>query len=143
MDGLVDPLLRRHEPEVDGSEGCQHLTGDPSLLGDLPDCRLLGGLPRFDMPLGQRPRQASATVEAGDEGNLRGRRAHVHDEIDRYLGWPGQAPTYKLGERLWLRARDEAKARQGADFDLKHFHQQVLEMGAMGLDTLAERLAAL
>ncbi|MCG8918220.1 DUF885 domain-containing protein [Actinokineospora sp. PR83] len=69
--------------------------------------------------------------------------AHVHDEIDRYLGWPGQAPTYKLGERLWLRARDEAKARQGADFDLKRFHRQVLEMGAMGLDTLTERLAAL
>ena len=69
--------------------------------------------------------------------------AHVHDEIDRYLGWPGQAPTYKLGERLWLRARDEAKARRGAEFDLKRFHQEVLEMGAMGLDTLTERLAAL
>ncbi|PPK64159.1 DUF885 domain-containing protein [Actinokineospora auranticolor] len=69
--------------------------------------------------------------------------AHVHDEIDRYLGWPGQAPTYKLGERLWLQARDEAKARRGADFDLKAFHQDALVMGAMGLDTLRERLAAL
>ncbi|GLW91549.1 DUF885 domain-containing protein [Actinokineospora globicatena] len=68
---------------------------------------------------------------------------HVHDEIDRYLGWPGQAPTYKLGERLWLQARDEAKARRGADFDLKAFHQDALVMGAMGLDTLRERLAAL
>ncbi|MDQ3402159.1 MAG: DUF885 domain-containing protein [Actinomycetota bacterium] len=69
--------------------------------------------------------------------------AHVHDEIDRYLGWPGQAPTYKLGERLWLQARDEVRARKGDQFDLRQFHQQSLEMGAMGLDTLRERLAAL
>ncbi|WP_091449050.1 DUF885 domain-containing protein [Actinokineospora iranica] len=68
--------------------------------------------------------------------------AHVHDEIDRYLGWPGQAPTYKLGERLWLAAREDVRLRQGAAFDLKTFHQQALEMGAMGLDTLRERLAA-
>lgn len=66
----------------------------------------------------------------------------VRDEVDRYLGWPGQAPAYKLGERLWLRARDEVQARQGADFDLKAFHQRALEMGGMGLDTLRERLAA-
>ena len=69
--------------------------------------------------------------------------ALVRDEIDRYLGWPGQAPAYKLGERLWLAARDEAKARAGAAFDLKEFHMQALRMGAMGLDTLRERLAAL
>jgi uncharacterized protein (DUF885 family) len=68
---------------------------------------------------------------------------HVRDEIDRYLGWPGQAPSYKLGERLWLTARDEARARGGDAFDLKKFHQQALEMGAMGLDTLRERLAEL
>jgi len=67
----------------------------------------------------------------------------VRDEIDRYLGWPGQAPSYKLGERLWLSARDDARARAGADFDLKEFHMQALRMGQMGLDTLHERLAAL
>jgi uncharacterized protein (DUF885 family) len=67
--------------------------------------------------------------------------AHVRDEIDRYLGWPGQAPSYKLGERLWLAARDEARARHGDAFDLKAFHQQALDMGSMGLDTLRERLA--
>ena len=39
--------------------------------------------------------------------------ALVRDEIDRYLGWPGQAPAYKLGERLWLSARDDARARAG------------------------------
>ncbi|WP_367130936.1 DUF885 domain-containing protein [Saccharothrix sp. HUAS TT1] len=69
--------------------------------------------------------------------------AHVRDEIDRYLGWPGQAPSYKLGERLWLAARDDARARHGDAFDLKAFHRDALEMGAMGLDTLRERLAEL
>ncbi|MGQ0838657.1 DUF885 domain-containing protein [Actinokineospora sp.] len=68
--------------------------------------------------------------------------ALVRDEVDRYLGWPGQAPTYKLGERLWLQARDETRARQGDAFELKTFHQRALEMGCMGLDTLRERLAA-
>jgi uncharacterized protein (DUF885 family) len=69
--------------------------------------------------------------------------AHVHDEIDRYLGWPGQAPAYKIGERLWLAAREDARARQGADFDLKRFHKEALAMGSMGLDTLRDRLALL
>ncbi|MDX8029552.1 DUF885 domain-containing protein [Lentzea sp. BCCO 10_0856] len=69
--------------------------------------------------------------------------AHVRDEIDRYLGWPGQAPAYKIGERLWLAAREDARARKGAGFDLKQFHKEALEMGSMGLDTLRERLAAL
>jgi uncharacterized protein (DUF885 family) len=69
--------------------------------------------------------------------------ALVHDEVDRYLGWPGQAPSYKLGERLWLSARDDARARAGSSFDLKEFHMQALRMGQMGLDTLRERLAAL
>jgi uncharacterized protein (DUF885 family) len=70
-------------------------------------------------------------------------KAHVRDEIDRYLGWPGQAPSYKLGERLWLRARDEAKQRGGADFDLKDFHKRALELGSMGLDNLRGQLAVL
>lgn len=69
--------------------------------------------------------------------------AHVYDEIDRYLGWPGQAPSYKLGERLWLAARDEARARQGDAFDIKQFHTRALALGGMGLDTLREMLAAL
>lgn len=69
--------------------------------------------------------------------------ANVRDEIDRYLGWPGQAPSYKLGERLWLSAREDARARHGAEFDLKRFHRQALEMGSMGLDTLREQLARL
>lgn len=69
--------------------------------------------------------------------------AHVRDEIDRYLGWPGQAPSYKLGERLWHAARDDARARQGAEFDLKEFHTRALRLGGMGLDTLRQQLAEL
>ncbi|WP_141841644.1 DUF885 domain-containing protein [Humibacillus xanthopallidus] len=57
-------------------------------------------------------------------------------ELNRYLGWPGQAPSYKIGERLWLQLRDEAKARQGDAFDLKAFHRRALDIGGVGLDTL-------
>lgn len=69
--------------------------------------------------------------------------AHVRDEIDRYLGWPGQAPSYKLGERLWLAAREEARQRAGAAFDLKAFHREALRLGPMGLDTLRAELRRL
>ncbi|MQA62527.1 MAG: DUF885 family protein [Actinophytocola sp.] len=68
---------------------------------------------------------------------------HVHDEIDRYLGWPGQAPAYKIGERLWLAAREDARHRLGDGFDIKDFHTKALRLGGMGLDTLREQLAAL
>ncbi|HEV3168889.1 MAG TPA: DUF885 domain-containing protein [Actinocrinis sp.] len=64
-------------------------------------------------------------------------------ELDRYLGWPGQAPSYKLGERIWLQSREEAKARKGAAFDLKEFHAQALSLGSMGLDPLRAALARL
>ena len=57
-------------------------------------------------------------------------------ELERYLGWPGQAPSYKIGERLWLRLREEIRARDGAGFDLKAFHRRALNMGSLGLDIL-------
>jgi uncharacterized protein (DUF885 family) len=57
-------------------------------------------------------------------------------ELNRYLGWPGQAPSYKIGERLWLQLRDEVKQRQGDGFDLKAFHRRALDIGGVGLDTL-------
>lgn len=69
--------------------------------------------------------------------------AHCRDEIDRYLGWPGQAPAYKVGERVWLAARDDARTRHGAAFDLRAFHTAALTMGGMGLGTLKQRLAAM
>ncbi|WP_433827646.1 DUF885 domain-containing protein [Actinoplanes sp. CA-015351] len=61
-------------------------------------------------------------------------------EWKRYLGWPGQAPSYKIGERIWLQARDEAKLRKGSDFDLKTFHRDALNLGALGLDPLRKAL---
>jgi uncharacterized protein (DUF885 family) len=59
-------------------------------------------------------------------------------ELDRYLGWPGQAPSYKIGERLWLQLRDEVKDREGEAFDIKAFHRRALDIGGVGLDTLRE-----
>jgi uncharacterized protein (DUF885 family) len=64
-------------------------------------------------------------------------------ELNRYLGWAGQAPAYKVGERIWLQARADAKARQGAGFDLKRFHRDALNLGALGLDPLQAALARL
>ena len=64
-------------------------------------------------------------------------------ELNRYLGWPGQAPAYKVGERIWLQARDDAKARKGAAFDLKAFHRDALNLGSLGLDPLKAALARL
>jgi uncharacterized protein (DUF885 family) len=69
--------------------------------------------------------------------------AFIDFEVKRYLGWPGQAPSYKVGERIWLEARDEAKARQGAAFDLKAFHRAALDLGSLGLDPLKTALARL
>lgn len=61
-------------------------------------------------------------------------------EVLRYLGWPGQAPTYKLGEREILAIREDAKAQLGAAFDLRSFHSKVLATGAVRLDTLRQEI---
>jgi uncharacterized protein (DUF885 family) len=64
-------------------------------------------------------------------------------EVDRYLGWPGQAISYKVGERVWLAGRDGVRQRAGAAFDLKAFHRQALDLGPMGLDQLERELTRL
>jgi uncharacterized protein (DUF885 family) len=61
-------------------------------------------------------------------------------EVDRYLGLPGQAISYKVGERAWLDGREAARRRQGASFDLKAFHRFALNLGGMGLDQLSREL---
>ena len=60
----------------------------------------------------------------------------INFEVHRYFGWPGQAPSYKIGQRIWEQIRDEAKARAGANWDIKKFHRDALNLGALGLDNL-------
>ncbi|GAA4111274.1 DUF885 domain-containing protein [Enteractinococcus coprophilus] len=59
-------------------------------------------------------------------------------EFVRYLGWPGQAPSYAVGKRIWQQIR--AEHEQAPDFDLKTFHTRALQLGSMGLDTLERAL---
>ena len=66
----------------------------------------------------------------------------VQFEVNRYLGWPGQAPSYKVGQRIWEQVRDAYQAERGADFDVKEFHKRALDMGGVGLDTLRTALLA-
>lgn len=61
-------------------------------------------------------------------------------EFNRYLGWPGQAPSYKIGQRLWEEIRDARAARDGEEFSLRDFHTQALNLGSVGLDTLKTAL---
>jgi uncharacterized protein (DUF885 family) len=65
----------------------------------------------------------------------------VTSEITRYLGMPGQAISYKLGERAWLAGREAASAKPG--FDLKSWHMAALSQGSLGLDDLTDELGRL
>jgi uncharacterized protein (DUF885 family) len=67
--------------------------------------------------------------------------AHSRSETDRYLGWPGQAISYKVGERVWMTAREDAKTRLGSAFNMKRFHTYALKIGPMGLDPFAAEMA--
>ncbi|HWJ80745.1 MAG TPA: DUF885 domain-containing protein [Nocardioides sp.] len=96
-----------------------------------------------DNPFGWRPGEiwdADRVLEFM-LAHSRHEEGQVRFEVNRYLGWPGQAPSYKLGERIWLQARDDAKARAGADWDLKAFHTAALNLGSLGLDPLKAALA--
>jgi uncharacterized protein (DUF885 family) len=96
-----------------------------------------------DNPFGFRPGERW-TPELGWEflrAHCRVPDENLRFELNRYLGWPGQAPSYKVGERTWLRARADAKARKGADFDLKAFHRYALDLGSLGLGPLKGALA--
>jgi uncharacterized protein (DUF885 family) len=69
--------------------------------------------------------------------------AFVRFELHRYLGWPGQAPSYKIGQRLWEQARDDAAAAtraRGEAFDLRDFHARALNLGSLPLDVLRTAL---
>jgi len=64
----------------------------------------------------------------------------IQFEVNRYLGWPGQAPSYKVGQRIWEGLRDEVAEREGEDFSIKAFHKRALSIGGVGLDTLRTAL---
>ena len=68
--------------------------------------------------------------------------ALAQTETDRYIAWPGQALAYKMGQLTILKLRDEAKAQLGEKFDLKAFHDEILNGGSMPLDLLQERVEA-
>jgi uncharacterized protein (DUF885 family) len=95
------------------------------------------GLP---LPDGSRWTFATACEVLRERGRAEPHR--VHAEVVRYFGWPGQAIAYKLGERGWLAAREQAMRRPGpGGFDLKRWHTAALSLGPIGLAGLTETLA--
>jgi len=67
---------------------------------------------------------------------------NISNEVDRYIGWPGQALSYKFGQLEIMKLRGEAEQKLGARFDLKAFHAIVLGAGAVTLPVLADRVNA-
>jgi uncharacterized protein (DUF885 family) len=65
---------------------------------------------------------------------------NVQSEVDRYIAWPGQALAYKLGQMEILELRQYAKDRLGDKFDIRAFHDEVLDGGALPLDVLDQRI---
>lgn len=64
----------------------------------------------------------------------------VQFEVNRYLGWPGQAPSYKVGQRIWEQVRDAYRSQEGDAFDIRKFHKRALDLGGVGLATLRTAL---
>jgi len=106
-------------------------------------CRVvidIGSHLELEIPAGQPFHPGERwTFEAGVE-MLESYAAQEHavsvSEMNRYLGWPGQAISYKVGQQAIRDLRSEERARLGAGFDQKAFHARLLEVGAVGLDTL-------
>jgi uncharacterized protein (DUF885 family) len=64
----------------------------------------------------------------------------VQSETDRYIAWPGQALGYKIGQLEILELREYAKSQLGDKFDLRVFHDQILDAGALPMDVLSTRI---
>ena len=69
-------------------------------------------------------------------------RHEIRTEVDRYIAWPGQALAYKVGELKIIELRLRAEAALGAGFDLRAFHDAVLENGGVTLAALQRRIEA-
>lgn len=113
---------------------------------------------RFGMLDGQRMRAARVVLDIGVHlgkkrpdgngvwdadfafdfmrGNVLMEDEFVRFEVNRYLGWPGQAPSYKIGQRIWEDLRAESQRREGSAFSLPAWHKRALDIGGTGLDTL-------
>ncbi len=77
--------------------------------------------------------------------NVLTERSMLRFELNRYLGWPGQAPSYKIGQRIWEEIRAAAKKAaedRGETFSLKEFHTRALNVGSVPLDVLRAQLTA-
>ncbi|HKB30168.1 MAG TPA: DUF885 domain-containing protein [Streptosporangiaceae bacterium] len=96
-----------------------------------------------DSPLGAGETWTADLARAFFAAHSGREAAFVDSEIVRYLGAPGQAISYKLGERAWLAGRTAARAARGDSFDLKPWHMAALSLGSLGLDDLTEELASL
>jgi uncharacterized protein (DUF885 family) len=96
-----------------------------------------------DSPLGAGERWAPGLAHAFFAAHSGRDNAFIESEIVRYLGAPGQAISYKLGERAWLAGREAARAAHGGGLDLKSWHMAALSLGALGLDDLTSELASL
>lgn len=71
--------------------------------------------------------------------------AFLRFELDRYLGWPGQAPSYKVGQRIWEQLRAEAERNanaKGQTFDLRNWHMQALRLGSLPLSILQDAISS-
>jgi uncharacterized protein (DUF885 family) len=90
----------------------------------------------------EKPRPDGAGVWTAEyalefmRGNVNMPEEFVRFEVNRYLGWPGQAPSYKVGQRIWEQLREDTRRREGAAFDVRAFHRRALDLGGVGLDTL-------
>jgi uncharacterized protein (DUF885 family) len=61
---------------------------------------------------------------------------NIQSEVDRYISWPGQALSYRLGQQKILELRERARKELGARFDVRQFHARVLSLGPVPLDVL-------
>ena len=65
---------------------------------------------------------------------------NIQTEVDRYIAWPGQALSYKMGQMEILALREQAEKGLGAKYDIKTFHDELLSAGPLPLDVLHQRM---